>query len=438
MDPLIISKHEIIEIIEDSDDFQKEVKIEEHPIRIETRQDIEICEIIHNNIDPQSIFNGNERGVFALFAHTEKKRHNTLKHGIEVTDDNGPFQLEGKIEEHAIEMETKFTKPGSDSRTTIHYGQKSYQGSHRENQFSQDDQLVQHERIHTKEKLYKCSFCEKVFSKNEDLLNHLPMHLGEKRYECHQCLRKFAYQNNLVQHQRTHIGEKFNQCTICEKWFASKGAMIKHQQNVHPSVRLYQCSCCGKGFYSKGNLIKHQNMMHPTKNPYQCSHCEECFDSKGDLINHKNILHPAEKLYMCSFCEEFFATTRDLRKHEHSHTPKMPYQFSYGNKGLASKKAEVKRQNIHTVVRNSECSNCGKYFSKNGLAVHKSLHCEVKLLGFQCRLCCKKMSREDTLVQHYQKIHPGEKPYKCSHCEQGFGLKGALIKHKKIHTNGNP
>lgn len=72
------------------------------------------------------------------------------------------------------------------------------------------------EKIGMREK-QECKLCGKSFSQNTNLIQHQRIHNGEKPYGCNECEKVFSQSTNFIQHQRVHTGEKPYECNECEK-----------------------------------------------------------------------------------------------------------------------------------------------------------------------------------------------------------------------------
>lgn len=109
------------------------------------------------------------------------------------------------------------------------------------------------------------------------------------------------------------------------------------------------------------------------------------------MIVHQLNIHPASNavLFQCSKCPLFFYCKEYLTRHE---------------------------RNVHTEAK-LECHLCGSLFKlQYQLKEHLKRH--VNRI-YQCELCDKNYPRQIDLNIH-MRTHTGEKPFKCSDCEQRF------------------
>ena len=71
---------------------------------------------------------------------------------------------------------------------------------------------------------------------------------------------------------------------------------------------------------------------------------------------------------------------------------------------------------------------------KRNLSKHERIHTGEK--PFKCNFCESRFPQKGNLTIH-ERTHTGEKPFKCNFCEKGFSEKGGLTSHERTHTQSH-
>ncbi|XP_037671221.1 zinc finger protein 263 isoform X2 [Choloepus didactylus] len=296
--------------------------------------------------------------------------------------------------------------------------------------FSNNSNLIRHQRIHAAERLCMGMDCGDLLGGNPHFLSLHRAHLGEEAHKCLECGKSFSQNTHLTRHQRTHTGEKPYQCNVCGKSFSCNSNLHRHQR-THTGEKPYKCPECGEIFAHSSNLLRHQR-IHTGERPYKCPECGKSFSRSSHLVIHERT-HERERLYPFSECGEAMSDGTPLLTNHRAHkAEKKLFECLTCGKSFRQGMHLTRHQRTHTGEKPYKCALCGENFShRSNLIRHQRIHTGEK--PYTCHECGDSFSHSSNRIRHLR-THTGERPYKCSECGESFSRSSRLISHQRTHT----
>ncbi|XP_069096809.1 zinc finger and BTB domain-containing protein 40 isoform X2 [Pleurodeles waltl] len=217
---------------------------------------------------------------------------------------------------------------------------------------------------------------------------------------------------------------------------------------ISSSKKSYICKYCNKIFHFRCRLEVHvKRCRMALEKPVQCQECNEVKASKKELEKHRQEAHcypntdrtargrKKRLMVTCDICGKEFAHPSGMQYHKRTeHFDEKPFSCSDCGAKFAANSTLKNHQRLHTGERPYMCKHCQMTFTQAAaLAYHtKKKHSEGKM--YACQYCDAVFAQSIELTRHVR-THTGDKPYVCRECGKGFSQANGLSVHLRTFHN---
>ncbi|KAM9806646.1 zinc finger protein 1035 [Syngnathus typhle] len=363
------------------------------------------------------------------------------------------------------------TSENLEDHQKCHLGEKPHECAECGKCFFQSAQLEQHKRMHKSE--LQCQVCGRGFVSHFHLRNHKHSHGKSRPHRCSRCQLSFSGASQLAEHMSKHREENFP-CDICSQVFPSKSSRAEHRkehtisterpsplpeklpsssETCPPKFKTlkYRCGSCNERFKNPEDIAEHA-CQGSKERRYSCPDCDKHFPHSSQLKQHR-ISHQkstANIQYLCNHCNTTYSSLDDFQKHMKVHKNEIPLPATGNHYNAKDTTVPVHTSNA------VECKICSMVFwSQNDLDKHVEEH-HTSLSAFRCNGCNKRFGTIDAFDQHpcarkqqesnQQEVSQEEEidvtvedSHHCSNCAMQFASKSLLLEHQnKVHLKETP
>ncbi|XP_071444060.1 uncharacterized protein [Hetaerina americana] len=275
----------------------------------------------------------------------------------------------------------------------------------------------------------KCQICGHVARDARRLERHTTLaHSRAVTYKCGMCGFTCRWNKEYFAHVRGHFRGPPYQCDSCDFTCDRIHLILAHRVR-HVEEKPFHCTECGCRCRSRASLTAHMrshNKEQPVPNEFKCGACSLTFDSESGLEEHWSS-HCPEEPYLCDECDfsTMFLSHLVLHRRIHSASclqPRLP-AILLGDKFdpwcPPPKEISVPKQLMQAEVPED--------IKPNGSAI---------LRPHVCAVCGRGFHDKSHLVRH-ERIHLGEKPFRCDQCEYASSRRDKLKEHQRRHHKKN-
>ncbi|XP_062254813.1 zinc finger protein 1035 [Platichthys flesus] len=344
--------------------------------------------------------------------------------------------------------------------------------------FTGSSQLAEHMTTH-REESFPCDICNRVFLSKSSRADHRKSHSKSSNHPPPSVSRaKQGSSTSPSESSSVFTKERKYRCGVCNECFKDPQQLSEHGC-MADTERPYACSDCDKYYLHASHLKKHRKTHHfsSSKSEYLCNQCNTSLSSPQHFLSHlKTHIDPAAAIksnaegndrdtFICPVCRQSFSSAIELIGHFPIHSESTFKCKICKMKFPSGRKLEEHEQTHPTAATEFECTECGQRFlGSNTFLQH---HCVQQLHGmkeskysnpsveatlptyqpaaeeeevdvtgedmFNCPHCSMQFSSKSFLLEHQNKIHLKERPFKCEICGKSFAVQRYLRKHVRRH-----
>ncbi|XP_029307139.1 zinc finger protein 1035 [Cottoperca gobio] len=339
--------------------------------------------------------------------------------------------------------------------------------------------LRKHKHTHGKSRPYRCPKCDFSFTGTLQLAEHMSIH-REESFPCDICNLVFLSKSSRAEHRKSHsksgdlpppsISRKEHEtsallsesssvspkelkyrCGVCGERFGDPEKLSEHGCTA-AKERPYSCSDCDKHFLHASHLKKHRatHQLPWSGSEYPCNQCNNSFSSSqlflSHLKSHGTEIKPSTEVkalsngFKCPVCHQCFTSATELISHfpKHPDGPSKTSKTAFPSRSKLDEHEHCSHQKHATMQ--AECSNA---LSKTSPPTHYQAageEEEIDVTGeelYNCPVCSMRFSSKSGLLEHQNKLHRIDGPFKCELCGKTFARKSYLSKHERRHHQKN-